>query len=506
MKSNEYWTKRFSLLEEIQNKYGQDTYRKIEPVFEKAQIEVQKEIEKWLYRIAENNEVSMSGARSMLDKKSLKEFKWTLEEYIKYGKENALNENWVKELENASAKYHINYLEALKLSIQQQMEVAFGNELDEIDTMARDTYSEGYYHSIFEIQKGIELGFDIARIDTNKLDKIITNPWAADGKNFSDRIWQSKSEMVNALHNELTRTCLLGKSPKDAIKNMSGFVDKKFHNTKLQAGRLVMTELAFFHSASQKDAYNELDVEEYEILATLDTKTSDICQSLDGKHLPMDQFQPGVTAPPFHVWCRSTTIPYFNDEWSGGKRAARGVDGKTYYVDGDMKYDEWKKEYIKDVKINDEHQRYKMILGKSAPSIEQFKIIQYNEDSKKQFSDFVSLIEKGELTPLVDFGLYQSTFNEINEKVIGLISKNGLEIKNNSKHFTARVIGSIEERRSGVSIKDVINILSNADEFIEQSRKNGRSIKYLKKGIGTVSVNPDTGKLIQTNPLSRIKE
>ena len=67
-----------------------------------------------------------------------------------------------------------------------------------------------------------------------------------------------------------------------------------------------MTEQAFISSAAQKDAFNDLDVEEFEIVATLDSHTSDICREMDGKHFHMKDFQPGVTAPPFHVWCRST--------------------------------------------------------------------------------------------------------------------------------------------------------------------------------------------------------
>ena len=88
-------------------------------------------------------------------------------------------------------------------------------------------------------------------------------------------------------------------------------------------------------------------MEEFEIVATLDSHTSDICREMDGKHFLMKDFQPGVTAPPFHVWCRSTTVPYFDDEWGrSGERAARGEDGKTYHVPGDMKYADWKEQYI----------------------------------------------------------------------------------------------------------------------------------------------------------------
>jgi NAD+--asparagine ADP-ribosyltransferase len=108
-----------------------------------------------------------------------------------------------------------------------------------------------------------------------------------------------------------------------------------------------MTEEAFFSSAAQKDAFNELDVEKYEIVATLDSHTSEICRELDSKVFPMKEYQPGVTAPPFHVWCRSTTVPYFDDNFgSVGERAARGEDGKTYYVPANMKYNDWMKSFV----------------------------------------------------------------------------------------------------------------------------------------------------------------
>lgn len=107
-----------------------------------------------------------------------------------------------------------------------------------------------------------------------------------------------------------------------------------------------MTESAYFSSQSQKDAFNALDVEKFEIVATLDSSTSEICRELDGKVFDMKNFEPGVTAPPFHPWCRTTTVPYFDDNFT--ERAARGEDGKTYYVDSRLNYKEWEKTFVED--------------------------------------------------------------------------------------------------------------------------------------------------------------
>lgn len=341
-KTSEYWKKRFEILESASNSYGLDTYRQIEPAFEVAQRQIEQEIDIWFGRFAKNNSVTIDEARKFLTTAELKEFKWDVQEYIKKGRENALNQQWVRELENASAKYHISRLEALKIRTQNAAEVAFGNELDQIDAMARKVYTNNYYRSIFEVQKGFNIGWDIGQIDEKKLSNIISKPWAADGKNFSERIWGQRTQLVNELHQQLTRTCVLGKSPDGAIESIA----KKFDVTKKQAGRLVMTEQAYFHSISQKDAFNELDVEEFEIVATLDSHTSDICQEMDGQHFPMKDYEPGVTAPPFHVWCRSVTVPYFDDDFSPGERAARDLEGNTYYVPDNMTYKDWKKSMV----------------------------------------------------------------------------------------------------------------------------------------------------------------
>lgn len=342
MKNSTYWKHRFEQLEEAAHQEGFSLYQSIDSQYYKAQSTIENQIRAWYQRFAVNNQISMDEARKILTTKELAEFKWDVQDYIKYGEANALDAVWMKQLENASARFHISRLEALKIQTQQSMEVLFGNQMDGLDSLMKKIYSDGYYHTAFEIQKGFGVGWGVSSIDQNRLEKIISKPWAADGKNFSDRIWQNKTKLTNELHTELTQMCILGKAPDTAIKNIA----KEMNTSRVNAGRLVMTESAYFASASQKDSFEELDVEQFEIVATLDSHTSLICQEMDGKVFPMKDYEPGVTAPPFHVWCRSTTVPYFDDEFNVGERAARGEDGKTYYVPDSMKYPEWKKSFV----------------------------------------------------------------------------------------------------------------------------------------------------------------
>lgn len=349
MKNQAYWQQRFAELEYANNQTAQKVFKaEMVRAFDKAMAELDKEIAAWLMRFALNNGVlSITEARKLLNAAELKELKWDVEEYIAKGRENAFTAAWVKELENASAKFHISRLEALKLHIRQYLETAFGTEHKVLTETMNGIYENTYYHTCFEVQHGFNIGWNIGQVDERRLDKVVNSPWAPDGRDFSDRIWTAKEKMVNELQQQITQDLLLGRAPDEAINAMTQFLKDKTHNAKVNAGRLVMTEEAFVASAAQRDAFKDLGVEEYEIVATLDSHTSAICQEMDGKHFPMKDYQPGTTAPPFHVYCRSVTVPYFDDEWAmDGQRAARDSDdGKTYYIPEDMTYPEWNEKF-----------------------------------------------------------------------------------------------------------------------------------------------------------------
>lgn len=342
MTNAEYWKQRFTQLEAAQNRKGAGAYLEIEKQYKAAQNELEAQIAWWYQRFADSNGISLAQAKQWLKGQDLAEFKWGVKEYIKYGKENAINGAWMQELENASSKFHISRLEALQIQTQNSLETMFAQQMGTMKKALSDVYASGYYHTAYAVQQGFGLGWDIAGLDQAQIEKVLSKPWAVDGYNFSTRIWNSKTKLIGEVHNELSKNLLTGADPQKAIDSLA----KKMGTSKSNAGRLVMTEQAYFSSAAQKDCFNDLDVEEYEIVATLDSHTSDICRSLDGKVFKMSDYKPGVTAPPFHVYCRSTTAPHFKENFDAGERAARGADGKTYYVPDDVTYSEWKKAFV----------------------------------------------------------------------------------------------------------------------------------------------------------------
>lgn len=363
MQNSEYWRERLKILEDSLLDDSYEFVKNLEHQFDLADKALEAEIAAWFQRFAKENEISLAEARKILTAGELAEFRWTVEDYIKRGE--SLDPNWRKQLENASIRVHISRLDSLKIQLRQHAEELMAKTLA-AESRLHSVFSESYYHTAFEIQKGLGYGWSLQSIDKNYIDKLLAKPWTADEKTFRDRCWTSKNALVNSVNTQLTQTIMRGEPPDRAIKAIS----KEFNVAKNKAGRLVMTESAAFASAARQDCFNDLDVEEYVIIAALDGETCSLCGDLDGKHYRMSEYKVGTTAPPFHPWCRCTTAPYY-DDWDelGVKRfrAAKDEEGKTYDVPADMTYNEWKKKAF----TNSEEERYnkarKEINEKFAP-------------------------------------------------------------------------------------------------------------------------------------------
>lgn len=337
--SNNYWTKRFEEEEKQRNITNKAYAKEIEKQYKIAENKIKSDIEKWYIRIADNNQISLADAKKLLTKDELKEFKWTLVEYAQKAKSGA----WKKELENASARIHIKRLEALQLQVKNSIETLRNKENEMLEDYLIKNYEDTYYHSLYEISKGLNLKTSFATLDRNKINQVIGKPWLKDGKTFSDRIWQDKEQLINTLRTKITQSFITGSTLDEAVEDISKFVSDKIKNKEYVARRLLETESAAYASKAQIEAFKSIDVEKYEIVATLDLHTSEICQEMDGKVFNISDQEIGVTVPPFHSHCRTVIAPYFDDEPTRASRDENGEYKEVKY----MNYKEWKDQYVK---------------------------------------------------------------------------------------------------------------------------------------------------------------
>lgn len=341
MRNADYWRGRFSILEDSTHREAQRTIQDMEELYLDAQRSVQKEIESWYARFAVNNQISLTDARKWLTAGQLEEFHWSVEQYIKIGEQAGLDAAWLKKLENASTRFHISRLEAVQTGIQQQLELLYGNQVDSLDALLKKVVGNGYTHTAFEVQKGVGLGWDITGLDQKKLETLLSKPWTTDGRTFRDRCWLNKNDLVGSVSKSLTQGLLRGDSP----AKITTAIQKQFGVHRYKAGRLVNTETTYFNAVATKECYKDLDVEMVEIIETLDSHTCSICGGLDGTVIPISQYEPGVTVPPFHPNCRGTTAPAIDPKYAG-ERAARNADGDVYYVPANMKYADWVQTFV----------------------------------------------------------------------------------------------------------------------------------------------------------------
>lgn len=319
--------------------------------------------------------------------------------------------------------------------------------------------------------------------------------------------------MGDQLKNEMLVAFMTGRSADKTARAVA----ERFGVAASDARRLVRTESCYVANQAEMDSYKECGVEKYEFVAALDARTSEICRNLDGKVFPVEKQCPGTNAPPMHPYCRSTTIAVFDDEVTEGlqRRARDPVTGKNELISADMTYREWEKwidkkygagTVAKHTKMNynassdrKQFERYKALLGKNAPkTFSDFQKIKYGNDWN-DFKAYSRSIKSGDLTPLANFQLYKNTSKQIGESLVGITTFDGVRITGRSNHYIDRTIGSVEQRRNGVSVDMAAKALTQPTEV----RTRSKSKQYILEGSCSVSVNIETGKLIQVNPVHR---
>lgn len=139
----------------------------------------------------------------------------------------------------------------------------------------------------------------------NKVDEVLQSVWCADGKHWSERVWGNMAKLQNRIEQGLVDSVVIGRSKREMIEELV----KEFGVGFREADRLARTELCFVQNQSAADRYEAAGIQEYQILATLDSRTSSICEELNGKVYQFTDMVVGENCPPLHPNCRSTIIP-----------------------------------------------------------------------------------------------------------------------------------------------------------------------------------------------------
>ena len=334
--NEEYWQKR----EAYKLKKGLKDLKKIEKELVKAYKEamnnIGKEISNLFYKYADDNNLSYKDAQKLLNGKEYKEFKHDLKTYMKLIEEYA-DDELLLELNTLSMKSRISRLEEMFYQCGKYINEVYENTNKRLQVAYSSTIKDNYHQTIYDMHKAIGVGASFSYIDNDMIKELLAFPWS--GRHYSSRLWNNRTKLKNAMVEELTQMLIQGKGVKETSKALSKRLDADLKH----CIRLIHTEHSYFMGESTARAYEEMNVDKYQFLATLDNRTSEICQKLDGKVFNLKDRVVGVNASPMHPRCRSCEIPYIDDNYS--TRFARDSKGKRIEVSSSMTYKEWKEIY-----------------------------------------------------------------------------------------------------------------------------------------------------------------
>lgn len=243
----------------------------------------------------------------LLNKREAQEWKASLAEYVnRIAKEPdpRIKALLTAQLDALSYNSSITRLEALIGQIDMILNDLYTKGVAQMKEEFGDNFTESYYHKIYDLQCRAGFINEFAKINAGMIESVISYPWS--GAMFSDRLWQNKQALIFNLREVMTQGLIQGKGVAVMSKEMSDKMGQSYKN----AERLIRTETNHFHNEADIAAYKAAGVKEYEFMATLDNRTSEICASLDGKHFQVAEAKVGTNFPPMHPNCRSTTIEY----------------------------------------------------------------------------------------------------------------------------------------------------------------------------------------------------
>ena len=480
MKDEKYWNERAEKLFKSIEKNEEQLNKKLAEYYKVEAERLNKLIASYYAKYGKDNVIQY---RELLKKLSDGERKLLIEDIDKFIEKYPKYENLKKVRESI---YKLDRLESLKVSINlSQMELA-EKEVEEVKKYLEDVYKTGFDYA------NKELGYPTNFNSYNKeaVEKFINKSWVG-GINFSKRIYNNRDKVSKWVMTEFADGVKRGESYDRLIKKM---MNRYQEVSKSSAKRLVTTEASYILNESSMKVFED-EFDEYKYNAMLDAKTSKLCRRLDGEVYKISERKAGKNFPPMHPNCRSSFTIVIPDDW----------------MDRAIKKQE---------DINDFEELKKSGLD-TIDNIEEFTKIKYNDNEEwDMMSNYNKIVKKGQISPLIKYSNYKKMYTIYKDKLVKLKTTDYIEIKDISYHLVARIIGThnwanknnskeiMKERlnHKNVDIEDIIECIKSGKKTKESQRRNKDTNEieiswlYVSNRCG-VTVNPETGMVIQCNPL-----
>ena len=215
----------------------------------------------------------------------------------------AATEQEVLELSKLASLTKRTQAQAVADSLQYQLSKGTLSSIKSIEHGLTDIFRTQYKSMLTDISKHVKIGVQFDQISSSQTRAILSAGY--NGTSFSSKLWYDRNRVAEIISDKLPGIMAEGISVEDAAKELSELLNTNRAN----AARIVRTESTYVMGQADLLLYDDIGIDGYEFLATLDNRTSEICADLDGKTFKAKDAKPGVNFPPMHPNCRSTTVP-----------------------------------------------------------------------------------------------------------------------------------------------------------------------------------------------------
>ncbi len=301
--------------------------------------EIKKDIDAFFTRYAKQHKISYAEARKRLTTPELKEFQALIDRWLSEARAGNWSPEYIRYLEKLAGSKYVSRLEMLEADVRYQVElIERGKHIDMTELLSIN-YLAAYYERSYTLAHGAEIAVRFNAVSKAGVEKAVKTKWSQ--FNYSQTIWNDRDRLVRALSTIIPQSFSRGLSS----NQLGDMIAKEMDASRNRGRTLARTEVNYICNQADMDAYKVVGIEEYEYLATLDMKTSEICRSLDGTVHKVSHAKVGVNYPPMHPNCRSTTVPKFSDQ-DVEERVARDEEGQTIKVPRKMTQEEYINTYV----------------------------------------------------------------------------------------------------------------------------------------------------------------
>lgn len=334
--TSEYWINREK--EKLKAHLGDVT--KTEKILhrnlKKASKDIEEEIYKLYSRYSKDNRLSYAEANKLLTGSKYKEWRMDLKDYVDEITKTD-NKELLLELNTLSAKSSITGLEEQLYQIQKILDKDYIFKHKEVKKLLKAGVKNSFTQTAYTIENLNGFHSNFSMINQKDIEDTINLPWS--GKNYSSRLWANRTKLKDKVQEQIVQATIQGKDLRQCTKELSDTIEATREVTK----RLINTEHAYACSQGDLKMYEEFGIDKYEYVATLDSKTSNICRGLDGKVYNRSEAMSGVNFPPMHPHCRSTTVPADVETLGDETRIAKDSKGNYIYLKADISYEDYRK-------------------------------------------------------------------------------------------------------------------------------------------------------------------